>query len=1407
MLQRLRRALPDVLIILFLLIVPLVFFFQQTIGGRTLVPTENLFQFEPYRSLAAEYGVGQPHNMLYSDLVLENVEWRRFVSQQVAARQIPLWQPNILAGSPFIAAGQGLTLYPLSVLFLILPLASAYGWFTVLQLWVAAISMYVLARVLGIGRPGALIAALAYQLSGYFMGSVVFPMILAGAAWLPLLLAMIELVIRQAPVMGRPSSLPWAMIGAVVLGMVALAGHVEVLYFTLLVMGFYAAWRLVTPSPAGREREKAPGRWRWLIVRAGWLLALVVMGLGLAAVQLIPSYELASRSFREGAVTYEQVASWAYPPRHALAFLMPNFYGSPTHHSIFDVFQWAWVPVSTNAGGGAISTTEWEVGKNYVEGAAYLGILPMLLALIAAIDWVWSRVFRRGTIRAPTLASPLPFAALALLSLSFVFGTPTYKLLYYGLPFINQSHSPFRWVWPMTLCVAVLAGFGVECLNPHGNDRPQHIVPPMVRIARWLGWGAIGTGGLAGVGLIVVRLFYSRFDGLIERVFTSMANAANAFPNAQTFFSYEAANALILAIMLILSGAALLLTRTGARYIVPLRRHLSLWQPLAVLVIIADLLIPVIGLHPASDARLLDVVPPSIAWLKERQAENPIAPFRVMSYQAPGTTKTLNANIAWLHGLEDAGGYDSLIPGQYARYMEVIMPQGMLLYNYISPLSADQPGALDSPLLDLLGVRYVMSEVEIDNPRWKQVYQDSAVRIYENAGAMPRAFTLPIYRTAYYDLPQDFASASLLMDIREVIFLRRDSIDGDLDNILQSFPYEYIRLPAEIKPVSLTAYKGGEIWLDAQIEDKTSWLIVTNSYFPGWRAWARPIGGSEDQEKEVTVYPINGNFQGVLLEPGDWTVRLKFSSDSFKFGGLASLLVGMAMLFGLGVWGWRYLYRESGEGGDIKRVAKNTLTPIVLNLFMKVIMFVLTFASNRILGPAGIGEYAYVVVIWSWFDILTNFGLNTFLVREVARRKDEANKYLVNTTLMRLGLAALGIPVMIGFVAARQTFVSPPMSEASLLTLGLLYAGLFFSSIAYGLTALFYAYEKAEVPAAVQTISAFLTAMLGVGALFLGWGIVGLAVVSLVVNAISLAIQGTLALRLFFRPRWVFDWSLIKAALRESFPLMLNSLLATLFFKIALILLEAIKGVVVVGWYRVVYTWVDMIGVIPSLFTLSLFPIMSRQGADDRAGLKKAYILALKLMTILSIPTAIFTTLLAPFLIEVLAGARFLPHGAIALQIFIWGMIIGWMNSVTQYVIIAVNRQRRLIAAFLVVTLFNVAANLIYIPRYSYSAAAVVAILSEFVLWGMFYVIILSELGRINWAKILWRLAASGLVTGAATFWLAGLNQWLALAAGVLIYAAMLILLRPFDADEMRTLSGLLPERVRGRLAQQAVEG
>jgi hypothetical protein len=92
------------------------------------------------------------------------------------------------------------------------------------------------------------------------------------------------------------------------------------------------------------------------------------------------------------------------------------------------------------------------------------------------------------------------------------------------------------------------------------------------------------------------------------------------------------------------------------------------------------------------------------------------------------------------------------------------------------------------------------------------------------------------------------------------------------------------------------------------------------------------------------------------------------------------------------------------------------------------------------------------------------------------------------------------------------------------------------------------------------------------------------------------------------------------------------------------------------------------------------------------------------------------------------------------------------------------------------------------------------------VLLGMFYVVILSELGRIPWFRMLWRIAAAGLACGAVTVLLDSVNMWLAFLGGMGVYAAGVIVLRVFAQDEMKQLAAVLPGPVK-RLLMPNVEG
>ena len=175
------------------------------------------------------------------------------------------------------------------------------------------------------------------------------------------------------------------------------------------------------------------------------------------------------------------------------------------------------------------------------------------------------------------------------------------------------------------------------------------------------------------------------------------------------------------------------------------------------------------------------------------------------------------------------------------------------------------------------------------------------------------------------------------------------------------------------------------------------------------------------------------------------------------------------------------------------------------------------------------------------------------------------------------------------------------------------------------------------------------------------------------------------------------------------------------------------------------------------------------------------------------------TTFLSQIMIGLLAGAEYLPHGAIALTLMVWSIPIGWINSVTNYVLIALGQQRSLTKAFIIGLTFNVIANLIFIPIYGYPAAAVITIFSELIEGIPFYITLHQTLGPTSWFRILWRPIVSAAVMAGATWLGWQLHPMIGLVAGVVVYVALAAWLKVFDAEEREQLLSAMPSFVRRR--------
>lgn len=433
--------------------------------------------------------------------------YRDYANAALAAGRLPLWNPYLFLGAPFLANPQTAIFYPLHWPFIGLPAAASLKASLALHLWLAGMGAAVYTRrVARLGWLAALAAALIWSLSGYLGARAGQINQLSAAAWLPWLLVLLEASVprwRLNPSGQRPGpSLPavrWmALAGlAAAIALQLLAGHTQTSFINLSGLLLAALW-------PGLAALAAAG---WALARRGWaavgsrsrrritdvsgaandaaaldrsalaaaggrvLVALgaVVLGFLLAAVQLLPTLELSSLSIRSGGLSWREAVSFSLQLRGLLLTLLPSY--------------------GENLAGNFATPA-------YGEYVAYTGLAGLLLALLAVLRW------RNADGRRP-LASPWGLAAgLALAGFFLALGAfnPLYYVLVEVVPGFDLFRAPARWMLLYTFGVSVLAGHGVATLP--GLAWPQRDRPPAPRgRRRWIA---------AALALLVIGLLLAQ---------------------------------------------------------------------------------------------------------------------------------------------------------------------------------------------------------------------------------------------------------------------------------------------------------------------------------------------------------------------------------------------------------------------------------------------------------------------------------------------------------------------------------------------------------------------------------------------------------------------------------------------------------------------------------------------------------------------------------------------------------------------------------------------------------------------------------------------------------------------------------------------------------------------------------
>ena len=366
-----------------------------------VVPLLSVLLVLPFWQVATMQGIVITNDIAISDMANLSHPLRHFLGRELQQGRLPLWSPDIYMGYPLQAEGMMGAFYPPNLLlFGLLPPLAALNLSVLLPFFVAAFSTYALARELGAAIGAALVAALAYALGGFYIAHVKQMSIVHAACWIPLVWLTIELGL------GRDRRLLLAV--GVLWAVQWLTGMPQIAYYSVGTGLLYYLGRAVQTQ---QLRRTAP-----LLVLA------LILSFGLAAVQLLPTAELAGFSERSGGVSFEFASSFGYRLESLRTFLYPYANGDP-------------------------GTASYRIQGLFWEDYAYIGLIPLVAGLLGGL-WL----ARKG--------GPARLL-LALAGATFLLGlgknTPVFRLAYDWLPGMRYFRFPQRLQAVMTLCLVLTA--------------------------------------------------------------------------------------------------------------------------------------------------------------------------------------------------------------------------------------------------------------------------------------------------------------------------------------------------------------------------------------------------------------------------------------------------------------------------------------------------------------------------------------------------------------------------------------------------------------------------------------------------------------------------------------------------------------------------------------------------------------------------------------------------------------------------------------------------------------------------------------------------------------------------------------------------------------------------------------
>lgn len=757
---------------LMLLIIIIAFFFNSfIIRGKLPVPSDTIIGlYHPFRDLYAKnYPNGIPFkNFLITDPVRQQYPWRKLAIQIEKNYQLPTWNPYAISGTPLLANFQSAIFYPLNAILYLLPFSIGWSILIFLGPILAGIFTYLYLRNLNLDKRACFLGSLAFPFSGFFVSWMEWGTVTHVMLWLPLMLLSIDKIFSNSKF--NPDSIGtklqfkiknyhwyFVFLGSLISSF--LAGHLQIFFYLFLLSTSYFFVRWVQN---GKNKNII---FLFLILYSFFLI--------LTFIQWYPTLRFILESGREVDQMGWQREGWFIPWQNIVQFIVPDFFGNPTTLNYWGVW-------------------------NYGEFVGYIGILPLLFALLALFFRHDKKTFFFGTV----------------FFLSLIFSLPTF---FAKLPFILNipyfsSSQPTRLLFVTDFSLSILAALGFD----YFVRNKKTIIYPMVfmLISFVLVWFLVLSGG----------------QGLISMENLPVVKNNLYLPTMLFAFFCVALFVLI--------------------YFSKNRKISHVVYTLMLLAVVFDLMRFGLKFTPFTNKEYLFPQTKTLSFL-----QNKIGIFRIMSVDE----RIMPPNFSTVYKLQDVSGYDPLY---LQRYAELIAASERGKPDITPPFGFNRiinPKRFDSKIIDLLGVKYILSLTDISDKKLTKVFQEGKTRVYENKGSLPRVFFVDeiFFRGNKNEV------INLMFD--ENFNLRNKAVVEDVNpKNLNVFSKWGVGIS------EIVSYSENKVKIRTE-NSKDGFLVLTDTFYPTWHAKIDPTFRSG--QADTKIFRTDYNFRGIIVPKGKHVIE------------------------------------------------------------------------------------------------------------------------------------------------------------------------------------------------------------------------------------------------------------------------------------------------------------------------------------------------------------------------------------------------------------------------------------------------------------------------------------------------------------------------------------------------------